>query len=128
MGAAKMYRQPVRMLAEVWRALWRKLQWRLFAAFVVILIATVSVQTITADFFAWRSIAGYVETHRTSALNARALVSQAIWAFTISLFLATCASVIAAAAASLFVSHRIVGPIQRMMEISRRIAQGRYHD
>ena len=124
-----MYRQPVRMLAEVWRALWRKLQWRLFAAFVVILIATVSVQTVTADFFAWRSIAGYVATHRTSALNAPgALVSQAIWAFTISLFLATCASVIAAAAASLFVSHRIVGPIQRMMEISRRIAEGHYHD
>ena len=124
-----MYGQPVRMLAEVWRALWRKLQWRLFAAFVVILIAAVSVQTITADFFAWRSIEGYVETHRTSALNMPgALASQAIWAFTISLFLATCVSVVAAAAASLFVSHRIVEPIQRMMEISRRIAEGRYHD
>ena len=64
-----MYRHPLRVLAEVRRALWRKLQWRLFAAFVVILIAAVSVQTITADFFAWRAIVGYVATHRTSARN-----------------------------------------------------------
>src|SRR5204862_3892135 len=92
-GALKMYRQPVRVLAEVWRALWRKLQWRLFAAFVVILIAAVSVQTITADFFAWRSIEGYVETHRTSALNIPgALARQALWGFTISLFLPNCRS------------------------------------
>jgi histidine kinase len=60
--------------------------------------------------------------------NPGALVSQAVWAFSISLFLATCVSVIASGAASLFVAHRIVEPLQRMMETSRRIAEGRYHD
>ena len=111
------------------RALWRKLHWRLFAAYVVILIATVSVQTIAADFFAWRSINAYVLAHGDDVLHhPEALVNQAILAFTISLFLATSASVIAAAGASLFVSRRIVGPLQRMMEASRRIAEGRYQD
>ena len=113
----------------MWRALWRKLQWRLFAAYIVILLVTVSVQTIGADFFAARSITLYAQTHRHSTLSdPRALVNQAILAFTISLFLATAVSVVASAAASLFVAHRIVEPLKRMMETSRRIAEGRYHD
>lgn len=124
-----MRRHPLGSLEALRRALWRKLQWRLFAAYIVILIATVSVQTIAADFFAGSSIEHYVNTHGKDVLkDPGALAGQAILAFTISLFLATCASVIASAAASLFVSHRIVEPIQRMMEASRRIAEGRYHD
>lgn len=122
-----MVRRPLRTLGALRRALWRKLQWRLFAAYIVILIMTVSVQTIGADLFAAKSIEQYVTAH-PHALNPSALAGQAILAFTISLFLATCASVIASAGASLFVSHRIVEPIQRMMETSRRIAEGRYHD
>lgn len=124
-----MYGRPLRALRELRRALWRKLHWRLFAAYIVILIVTVSVQTITADFFAWRYIHDYVQRHGKSALtHPSAVATQAILAFTISLFLATCVSVIASGAASLFVSRRIVEPIQRMMETSRRIAEGRYHD
>ncbi len=123
-----MYRHPVHSLDRLRRALWRKLHWRLFAAYIVILIATVSVQTISASFFAAHSIFDYVQKHHRAVLDPGALESQAITAFTISLFLATCVSVIASAAASLFVARRIVEPLQRMMETSRRIAAGRYHD
>ena len=124
-----MSRHPLRSLGHIWRALWRKLHWRLFAAYIVILIATVSVQTIAADFFAGSSIEQYVRSHQNTVLkDPSALAGQAILAFTISLFLATCASVIASGAASLFVAHRIVEPIQRMMDASRRIAEGQYHE
>lgn len=116
-------------VGSLWRRLWRKLQWRLFAAYIVILIAAVSVQTIAADLFAARSLTLYARAHRHSALSdPGALVHQAILAFSISLFLATAVSVVAAAAASLFVAHRIVEPLQQMMETSRRIAEGQYHN
>lgn len=123
-------RRPLYTLwRALWARLWRHLQWRLFVAYLVIIVVTVSVQTITADYVAARSIRLYVATHRHSSLaHPDALVSQAILAFTISLFLATAASVLASAAASLFVAHRIVEPLERMIETSRRIAEGRYQD
>ena len=37
-----MSRQPVRMLGEMRRALWRKLHWRLFAAYIVLVTTNVS--------------------------------------------------------------------------------------
>ena len=124
-----MTRPPWQTFHLVRRALWRKLHWRLFAAYIVSLVATVSVQTITADFFAARSIQSYLDKHPHSALTEPgALASQAVLAFTISLFLTTVVSVVASGAASLFVARRIVEPLQRMMETSRRIAEGRYHD
>ena len=113
-------------LTTLGRALWRRLQWRLFVAYVVILVITVSIQTITADVVASRSILGYVQ-HNPHP-HPDALVGQAIMAFTISLFLATAASVVASAVASLFVARRIVEPLRRMIEASRRIAEGHYHD
>ncbi len=122
-----MTRHPLRALREVRRALWRRLQWRLFAAYIVILIVTVSIQTIAADFFAWRYIHGYV-AHNNGHVDPGELVKQAIGAFTISLFLSTAVSVIASGAASLFVARRIVEPLQRMIETSRGIAAGHYHD
>lgn len=122
-----MFPHPMLALRRLWRALWRKLYWRLFAAYIVILIATVSVQTIAADLFAVHSLSDYVKYH-TGRIDAGGLASQAFLAFTISLFLATCASVIASAAASLFVARRIVGPLQRIVETSRRIAEGRYQE
>jgi signal transduction histidine kinase len=118
---------PLRALRELRRALWRKLQWRLFAAYIVILIVTVSVQTIGADFFAWRYIQGYVARNH-GVVNSDELVRQAIGAFTISLFLSTAVSVIASGAASLFVARRIVEPLQRMIATSRSIAAGHYRD
>jgi len=116
----------VATLTTLGRALWRRLQWRLFVAYVVILVITVSIQTITADVVASRSILGYVQ-HNPHP-HPDALVGQAIMAFTISLFLATAASVVASAVASLFVARRIVEPLRRMIEASRRIAEGHYHD
>ncbi len=121
-------RHPLRCLRALSRLLWRRLQWRLFAAYIVILLATVSVQTISADFFASLSIRAYAHAHRTGVLDPNDLVTQAVWAFTISLFLATAVSVIASAAASLFVAHRIVEPLRHMIETSHRIARGGYHD
>src|SRR5579875_1669054 len=124
-----MREHPLRALRDLRRALWRKLQWRLFAAYIVILLATVSVQTIAADFFAARYIHGYVQEHpRNANADPSALVSQAIFAFTISLFLTTAVSVIASGAARLFVARRIVEPLRRMIETSRHIAEGSYHD
>ncbi len=121
-------RHPLRCLRALSRLLWRRLQWRLFAAYIVILLATVSVQTITADFFASLSIRAYAHAHQKGGLDPNDLVTQAVWAFTISLFLVTAVSVIASAAASLFVAHRIVEPLRRMIETSQRIAHGGYHD
>ncbi len=122
-----MSKHPLRALVELRRALWRRLQWRLFVAYIVILIATVSVQTIAADFFAWRYIQGYVTKH-PHGVDPGELIKQAIGAFTISLFLTTAVSVIASGAASLFVARRIVEPLQRMIQTSRGIAAGHYHD
>jgi len=121
------YRHPLKTAKQLGRLLWRRLQWRLFVAYVVILIVTVSVQTITADFFASLSIRGYVNAH-THGIDPNEVVIQAVLAYTISLFLATAVSVIAATGASLFVAQRIVEPLQRMAEISQRIAHGRYSD
>ncbi len=121
------YRHPVKTAILLGRLLWRRLQWRLFVAYIVILIVTVSVQTITADFFASLSIRGYVNAHK-HGIDPNEIVTQAVLAFTISLFLATAVSVIAATGASLFVAQRIVEPLQRMTEISQRIAHGRYSD
>ncbi len=121
-----MHLHPLQALARLWHALWRKLYWRLFAAYIVILVATVSVQTIAADLFAVHSLEDYVRSHTSP--DPGALASQAFLAFTISLFLTTCVSVIASAAASLFVARRIVEPLRRIMETSRRIAEGRYQD
>jgi len=118
---------PLRAVRAVRRALWRKLQWRLFAAYIVILIVTVSVQTIAADVFAWRYIEGYV-AHHNGQPNTGDLVREAIGAFTLSLFLSTAFSVLASGAASLFVARRIVKPLRRMIATSRGIAAGHYHD
>ena len=120
-------RHPLRTLGVVRRALWRKLQWRLFAAYIVILIVTVSVQTIAADVFAWRYIEGYV-AHHNGQPNTGDLVREAIGAFTLSLFLSTAFSVLASGAASLFVARRIVKPLRGMIATSRGIAAGHYHD
>jgi len=120
-------RHPLRAVRAVRRALWRKLQWRLFAAYIVILIVTVSVQTIAADVFAWRYIEGYV-AHHNGRPNTGDLVREAIGAFTLSLFLSTAFSVLASGAASLFVARRIVKPLRGMIATSRGIAAGHYHD
>jgi two-component system sensor histidine kinase BaeS len=53
--------------------------------------------------------------------NYRAAVSEA-------LSLAAIAALIAAVLASFLISHQVVGPVQRMMVISRRIAEGEYEE
>lgn len=126
-GPKPSYRHPLRSTGFLGRLLWRRLQWRLFVAYIVILIVTVSVQTISADFFASLSIRGYVHAHQ-HGIDPNEIVVQAVLAFTISLFLVTAVSVIAATGASLFVAQRIVEPLQSMAETSQRIAHGRYSD
>jgi histidine kinase len=45
-----------------------------------------------------------------------------------ALSLAALAALVAAVLASLFISHRVVSPVQRMTKLSRRIAEGEYEE
>lgn len=112
------------------------LAWKVFLSYVVIvlvgvvvLITATSLSVPTAfdrhmagmtTMMSGKNVIGNVQPLETELfLNYRAAVFEAI-------SLAAGAALIASVLASFFISRQVVGPIQRMMVISHRIAEGQY--
>jgi signal transduction histidine kinase len=109
------------------------LAWKVFFSFVVvILVGVVVLATATsllapaafdrhmAGMMSGNNMMGNVQSLETELFaNYQASVTEA-------LSLATIAALIAAVLASFLISRQVVGPIQRMMVISHRIAEGEY--
>lgn len=101
------------------RRLWRQITWRLFASYLFVGLAAICMLGLAGAFFA----STYFGTH---------LEAVDLPGFRRSLFqglvFATVAAVATSIAVSLFVSHRIMGPLQQIMDASRRIADGNYQE
>jgi signal transduction histidine kinase len=109
------------------------LAWKVFFSFVVvILVGVVVLATATsllapaafdrhmAGMMSGNNMMGNVQSLETELFaNYQASITEA-------LSLATIAALIAAVLASFLISRQVIGPIQRMMVISHRIAEGEY--
>ncbi len=112
------------------------LAWKLFLSYVVVVLVGVVVLASAARFslpsaYA-RHLAGMSAMMAGNSMmgNAQQLEQELFDGYQASvieaLSLATGAALIAAVLASFFISRQVVVPIQRMMALSRRIAEGEY--
>jgi histidine kinase len=108
-----------RQLAALIRQCWRRISWRLFASYLVVGMAAIGVVGFTGALFAFE----YFHSHQ-GAQNELAFQRSLLQ----GLGLAGVVAVVTAIGVSLFVSHRIVVPIRRLMEASSRIAAGSYDE
>jgi len=99
------------------RHAWRRITLRLFASYMVVGLAAVTVLGAAGGFFAVH----YFDTHGRQSSGADFEISLLR-----GLILATLVSLVAAAAVSLFVSRRILEPLGRLMDATSRIADGNY--
>ncbi|WP_026370357.1 sensor histidine kinase [Kallotenue papyrolyticum] len=113
----------------------RTLRWKLFISHLLIIVIAVVVLLLTARFLASTSFAPPDATlsgqplaldeappaHAPNAAAFQSILEQ-------SLLVAAFAALGAAVIVSLFVSHRIVQPLQVISQVSRRMAQGSYHE
>ncbi len=113
----------------------RTLRWKLFISHLLIIVIAVVVLLLTARFLAAANFFAPDATLLTSAeggaaqASAPALDSAAFQTILEqSLLIAAFAALGAAVVVSLFVSHRIVQPLQTISQVSRRMAQGSYHE
>ena len=101
---------------RLWHRLWRQITWRLFVSYLVVGLAAIALLGLFILILA----ANYTRMHPGSS-GFRLEVLQGV-------AVAALAAVVASAGASLFVSRRIVRPLRQMMDASRRIAAGHYHE
>lgn len=116
----------------------RTLRWKLFFSHMLIIVIAVVVLLLTARVLAATGVAApdvalVGSASESGNLNnpnllqpptpatIQAIVEQ-------SLLIAAFAALAAAVVVSLFVSHRIVQPLQTLSQVSRRLAQGSYHE
>lgn len=108
------------------------LVWKLFLSYVtvvlvgVIVLATATSLSVPASFE--RHMTGMSNMMGNSAHLELELFASFQSAVTEALSLATMAALIAAVLASFFISRQVVEPVQRMIGISRRIAEGEYEE
>jgi signal transduction histidine kinase len=101
------------------RRLWRQIIWRLFASYLVVSLVGIG---MLAGFAAVLS-SGYFSVQFTAA-DLPGLHRSLFQGLIAAMIVAIGTSV----AVSLFVSHRIVGPLHQVMDASRRIASGHYEE
>ncbi len=113
------------------------LAWKVFLSYVAVILVGVVVLATAASFSApaafERNLAsmgammsgGMMGNAQTAEAN---LYSGYQMSVTEALSLAALAALIAAIAASYLVSRQVVGPIQKMVGISHRIAEGEFHE
>jgi histidine kinase len=110
----------------------QRMGWKIFLSNLVIVAVGVIVLWVTAEVFASAALAGHVASMRAVLGDNPALVANLDASFRAAvnqvLLVAALAAMAAAAVVSTFVAQRIVGPVQAMMEASRRIAAGDYHE
>ena len=113
------------------------LAWKVFLSYVAVILVGVVVLATAASFSApaafERNLAsmgammsgGMMGNAQTAEAN---LYSGYQMSVTEALSLAALAALIAAIAASYLVSRQVVGPVQKMVGISHRIAEGEFHE
>lgn len=108
----------------------RRLAWKLFASYLVIVMVGVVVLAGVAAFAAPVALERHLERMQALAGADPALAADLRTNFIAAvleiLAVAAGAAVVAAIAVSTFTARRIVGPIQEMVRASRRIAGGDY--
>ena len=112
------------------------LAWKVFLSYVVVVLVGVIVlataTSLSAPAAFDRHMAGMGAMMSGNNNNLQPvqieLFSNYQAAVTEALSLATVAALIAAVLASLLISRQVVGPVQRMMVISHRIAEGEYEE
>jgi len=119
------------------RTIHTHLAWKVFLSYVAVILVGVVVLATAASFSApaafERNLAsmgammsgGMMGNAQTAEAN---LYSSYQMSVTEALSLAALAALIAAIAASYLVSRQVVGPIQKMVGISHRIAEGELHE
>jgi histidine kinase len=109
----------MRRFKSLIRRCWRRITWRLFASYLVVGMATIGVVGFTGALFAF----DYFHSHQgvQNQLDFQRSLLQ-------GLGLASIVAIATAVSVSLFVSHRIVEPIEQLMEASSRIAGGSYEE
>jgi len=110
----------------------RRLGWKLFLSYLLVLIIGVVVLDVTAELQTPKVLARNITALQAMQVDNPALVAdleahlqQAVHD---QLVVATLISIAAAIAASLFTTRRILLPIQAMTRASQRIAAGDYHE
>jgi signal transduction histidine kinase len=101
------------------RRLWRQIIWRLFASYLVVSLVGIGMLAVFAAVLS----SGYFSVRFTDA-DLPGLHRSLFQGIVAAMAVAIGTSV----AVSLFVSHRIVGPLHQVMDASRRIASGHYEE
>lgn len=113
----------------------RTLRWKLFISHLLIIVIAGVVLLLTARvLFSARLLQTGAALGSASERSGVAGSSTPLWAQAAfqsiveqSLLIASFAALAAAVVVSVFVSHRIVQPLQVLSQVSRRLAQGSYH-
>lgn len=115
---------------KLWESFQRRLGWRLLLSYLLVLIIGVVVLDVTAELQTPHALTRNIahlqtlqETDPALEADLQANLSRAIHD---ELMIGTLAGILAAVAASLFTTRRILGPIQAMTHASQRIAGGDY--
>jgi signal transduction histidine kinase len=133
-----MSRTPKNEQSQAW---WGGLGWKLFLAFALVIAVGVATLWMAIGFVAPRFFdlqmlgmmrqmqapGGMMGGGGTSSLSVDAALAAAFRdAMTQALLVATGVAVVAAVAASLFVTRRVVAPLRQLAAASRRLADGHY--
>ena len=110
----------------------RRLGWKLFLSYLVVILVGVVVLMMTAEFVIPatfnRHMGGMMGTGEMMGGMDTDLFPSFRAALNEVLLLATFAAVLAAGVASLFVTRRVVAPVQAMTRASQRIAEGKFEE
>jgi signal transduction histidine kinase len=118
-------------------SLLRTLRWKLFVSHLLIILIALAVLLLTVRVLAaagveqpGAAVAGAVSEAGGIGGAVQAPSASATFDAVLeqSLLVAAFAAVAAAIIVSLFVSHRIIQPLQTLSQVSRRLAQGSYHE
>jgi histidine kinase len=108
----------------------RRLGWRLFLSYLVVVLVGVAVLISTAWLLAPSSVSRHAEAMRAAMGNNPGLIADVYRAFTAGVMevvtFAAAAAIVAALLVSVFTANRIVTPIRAMTTASQQIAAGDY--
>jgi signal transduction histidine kinase len=109
-----------------------RLSWKLFLSYLVVILVGVVVLFGTAQFHATSALNRHIAIMHELLGDDPVLGAQLDDSFHSAvdeiLTVSTVAALLAAIAVSIFTARRIVGPIKEMMQASRHIADGDYHE
>ncbi|MBI3942736.1 MAG: HAMP domain-containing protein [Chloroflexi bacterium] len=113
------------------KALERRLGWKLFLSYLIVVMVGTVVLASTAKFEAPVALSRHMAHMETMMGDNAGLAADLRDSFVAAvnevLVVAALAAALAAVIVSIFTTRRIVGPIQAMMQASQRIAAGDYH-